>query len=413
MQKSSKNTKIDSKDIKKYLSEEASSKEKNKVEKQLLNDSFAKDAFDGFVSMKEDKLDEQAAFNDLKQRLSKRINKEEKHTKVIPIWQSFGIAASIVMVVGLGYYFFNRTANNQAIATSEPKLSELKAEKLPDSSGSNIAILSKPKKITSKTSKTISENKTEIAFEAPTPTVETDEIEDKKIVSEISTPPNQKPIEAIAEEISTSKESTKYKTSLSLNGKITDEAGEPIMGVTIHSKSNKIGTVSDINGTFKLNGLQIGDTLIANSIGYKSKEIIISSDTLGSIKLSEDTSTLAEVVVSSQPNEIRSNLKPSMVVKSMNQEAKPEIGWENFDNFLLNSVRRTGAVSTLDFDETVRLKITVEADGKLSKIKVENSLNEAENEKIITAIEKGPKWLPAIIKGKKVKKEVVREIKIK
>ncbi len=107
--------------------------------------------------------------------------------------------------------------------------------------------------------------------------------------------------------ISLSRLSTKgvviYRTSIAdkiIQGRVTDSAGNPLIGATIIVKSNSQGTVTDENGMFSL-GIPVeeSDIIITVSyIGYSSREFKISSnETKLDIVLLEDATELNEVVV--------------------------------------------------------------------------------------------------------------------
>ena len=86
------------------------------------------------------------------------------------------------------------------------------------------------------------------------------------------------------------------QTQVNVNGKIVDTKGEPIIGANVIELGNRTnGTVSDIDGNFTLSVKQ-GATLSISYIGYLSKDVSASSETLR-IVLSEDTQSLDELVV--------------------------------------------------------------------------------------------------------------------
>lgn len=86
------------------------------------------------------------------------------------------------------------------------------------------------------------------------------------------------------------------QTQVNVNGKIVDTKGEPIIGANVIELGNRTnGTVSDIDGNFTLS-VQQGATLSISYIGYLSKDVSASSETLR-IVLSEDTQSLDELVV--------------------------------------------------------------------------------------------------------------------
>ena len=63
-----------------------------------------------------------------------------------------------------------------------------------------------------------------------------------------------------------------YAQERQVTGKVTNDAGEALVGVTISIKGTSRGTNSDVNGSFKIN---VGPTsaLIFTNVGYVNQEI--------------------------------------------------------------------------------------------------------------------------------------------
>lgn len=81
-----------------------------------------------------------------------------------------------------------------------------------------------------------------------------------------------------------------------INGTVSDEKGESIIGANIQVKGASIGTISDIDGNFTLE-VPIKATLVVSYIGYQTKEVPITNQTIYKILLVENTELLEEVVV--------------------------------------------------------------------------------------------------------------------
>jgi hypothetical protein len=80
-----------------------------------------------------------------------------------------------------------------------------------------------------------------------------------------------------------------------VTGKVSDAAGDQLIGVNVLEKGSSNGTVTDVNGKFTLNVPQ-GATLVFSYIGYKTQELVVSGNNLD-VVLYEDTELLDEVVV--------------------------------------------------------------------------------------------------------------------
>jgi len=79
-----------------------------------------------------------------------------------------------------------------------------------------------------------------------------------------------------------------------IRGKILDDKGEPIIGATVRVKGTTKGTVTDMNGNFKLN-VEDGAVLTISAIGMKATEK--SAQDGMSVKLASESRTMGEVVV--------------------------------------------------------------------------------------------------------------------
>ncbi|WAC14232.1 SusC/RagA family TonB-linked outer membrane protein [Dyadobacter pollutisoli] len=83
----------------------------------------------------------------------------------------------------------------------------------------------------------------------------------------------------------------------SIKGKVSDEAGEKIPGVSIVLKGTTTGTVTDAEGVYSINVPDQGGTLIFSSVGFLTQEIPLGSATTIDVKLLTDAKALSEVVV--------------------------------------------------------------------------------------------------------------------
>lgn len=82
-----------------------------------------------------------------------------------------------------------------------------------------------------------------------------------------------------------------------VTGVVTDDAGEPLLGVTVSVKNNKAsGTVTDINGHYSIN-VSKGSTLIFSFIGYKTESVTVKGKNVINVTLNEDSQILKETVV--------------------------------------------------------------------------------------------------------------------
>ncbi|MFD2512325.1 SusC/RagA family TonB-linked outer membrane protein [Pontibacter locisalis] len=85
--------------------------------------------------------------------------------------------------------------------------------------------------------------------------------------------------------------------NVSLRGKVVNENGEGLPGVTVVLKGTTTGTSTDVNGNFSLSVPQTGGTLVFSYIGYTNQEVAIGNQSNFNVTLRPDTKALQEVVV--------------------------------------------------------------------------------------------------------------------
>ena len=82
----------------------------------------------------------------------------------------------------------------------------------------------------------------------------------------------------------------------SISGKVVDENGEPMPGVSIVIKGTTTGTISDIDGNYQISG-NPEDLLVFSFIGMKSQEIKVANQSIINITLASESVGLDDVVV--------------------------------------------------------------------------------------------------------------------
>lgn len=85
--------------------------------------------------------------------------------------------------------------------------------------------------------------------------------------------------------------------SAQITGKVVSSKDQsPMPGVSIVIKGTSTGAISDLDGNFSINAAQ-GATLSFSFVGYKPQDIPIGAQTVISVMMEEDESSLTEVVV--------------------------------------------------------------------------------------------------------------------
>lgn len=83
-----------------------------------------------------------------------------------------------------------------------------------------------------------------------------------------------------------------------VSGKVLDEEGGPIPGVTVYINDGSTGgTITDVSGTYKISISNNNDELVFSFIGFKTERIRIGSESVIDVQLISDMMGLDEVVV--------------------------------------------------------------------------------------------------------------------
>ncbi|WP_299465058.1 TonB-dependent receptor [Mucilaginibacter sp.] len=85
--------------------------------------------------------------------------------------------------------------------------------------------------------------------------------------------------------------------AITVTGRVNDEKGEPLPGVSILVKGTKRGTVTGTDGKYTVSGLNTDAVLVFSFLGYATKEIPVAGQTSINVNLSPQAGTLNDVVV--------------------------------------------------------------------------------------------------------------------
>lgn len=83
----------------------------------------------------------------------------------------------------------------------------------------------------------------------------------------------------------------------SVSGTVTDEDGEPLIGVNIQVKGSDKGTSTDFDGHFSLDDIDENAVLVISYVGYQTQEIPLGGESTLAIVMTSDSQLLDEVVV--------------------------------------------------------------------------------------------------------------------
>ncbi len=114
-----------------------------------------------------------------------------------------------------------------------------------------------------------------------------------------------------------------------VSGQVTDLSdNSPLPGVNIVVKGTTIGTVTDIEGNYRLSVPDETEVLVFSSVGYTPKEVSIGNQAIVNVAMASDVKSLSEVVVVGYGTQKKSDLTgsvSSVVPKDLQEMAVPSL----------------------------------------------------------------------------------------
>lgn len=77
-----------------------------------------------------------------------------------------------------------------------------------------------------------------------------------------------------------------------VSGKVTDKAGEPLVGVNVLVKGTNAGTMTDLDGNWTIANVESNAVIVFSSIGFSSREVTVGTKKVINVVLEDDTNFL-------------------------------------------------------------------------------------------------------------------------
>jgi TonB family protein len=405
--------------IRKYLNGELDGRAMHELEHRALDDPFLADALEGY----EQASDQQPNLKELNERLHQRIH-DKKVKRIIP-WKPLSIAASILIILAAGIWYFSgqQAAQPKLVAQNiKPEKKEQPVVSTPSPATATVADKnagdtvqvkqSQPKQyaaaakaVNSSRQMANADIKTPAAAEpAPTLTAEQQAAEiykpqkDSVTANEIAVNSiNQKKATPVLKEVAVAKAKDASPETLVqsraegvnvtpsdsklVTGVVMGSDGQPITGATVKVIGRPFGVVTDVHGKFALTDVSKNQILAVNYIGYQGKKVKVGTEDSLNISLEPQNSSLNEVVVTGYSAKKDDN-------GGTVADAHPGDGWHAYNEYL-----KKNAQSPDGKTGKVKVSFTVDANGSLSQFKVTKSLSDAADKKAIDLITNGPAWV--------------------
>jgi TonB-linked SusC/RagA family outer membrane protein len=82
-----------------------------------------------------------------------------------------------------------------------------------------------------------------------------------------------------------------------VTGKVTDDTGLPLIGVTVMIKGTTTGSITDLDGNYSISNVPVRGTLVYSFIGMVTEEVAVENRSIINVTLKDATIGLDEVVV--------------------------------------------------------------------------------------------------------------------
>ena len=106
---------------------------------------------------------------------------------------------------------------------------------------------------------------------------------------------------------------------ITVSGKVTDEANQPVPGVNILLKGTTTGTTSDANGAYTLTVPDENGVLVFSFIGYATQEVSITNRSVIDVSLVSDAVALSEIVVTGYTTQSKRDITGAVATISSEQ----------------------------------------------------------------------------------------------
>ena len=117
-----------------------------------------------------------------------------------------------------------------------------------------------------------------------------------------------------------------------ITGKVTTDTGEPLPGVNVLIKGTLTGTVTDVEGNYKLSVPDDAVALVFSYVGYLQEEVLINGQSTINVILYPDVTALSEVVVVGYGTQKKRDVTGS--VSSIKSEAIKDLKITSLDQAL-------------------------------------------------------------------------------
>ncbi|MBO4427835.1 MAG: TonB-dependent receptor [Bacteroidales bacterium] len=149
-----------------------------------------------------------------------------------------------------------------------------------------------------------------------------------------------------------------------ITGKVTDQDGKALPGVSVYLKGTTTGVFTDANGAYSINNRTGSKVLVFSCIGMKEREEIVGGRKVINVNLEEDMNLLDETVVIGYQQVQRRDLMGA--VASADSKAVSSVPSTNFTSSLTGKMAGVN-VTTTEGDPDAPVQIRIRGTGSITQ----------------------------------------------
>ena len=423
-------------DIDQYFSGRLLPAQMHAMEKAALDDPFLAEAMEGYAEMKKESWEKEL------QKARRNIENKQTEKKITPIINIFkwwkAVAAVLVIAGGTGLvYLLNNSASNKSKTANIASLKKDSIDTVNSIAG--IIDLQKPSIAadTNKNSdgKLIAQVKNNtlydstIAYEPPKRNrVEVLQNENANSIAEDQRTNSEKNLAVVTAPaapnniVTQTNRENEFNKSAKQNDGITAPKKEAVMNrifvaevigedkaslpfAKINIPAENVGTYADVNGKFRLVGVDSTLNIEVRAAGFATQTINIKSGAAKNTIILNEAPFATKDIVQLKSKAGKSNAENRKGIQfDTVLNVEPVDGWDNYNTYLDNNITPPTDVLQKNIHGEVEVSFDVQSNGKLSNVNIAKSLCGNCDEEALRVIKEGPQW--KVKKGKKEKGKV-------
>ena len=137
-----------------------------------------------------------------------------------------------------------------------------------------------------------------------------------------------------------------------IKGKVTDTSGSALPYMNVLVKGTTTGTTTSDSGEFSLTVKSLPVTIVVSSIGFKTKEVTVTSNSFLTIAIEEGDESLGEIIITGSRTAPRSNADSPLPIDVVGVKELLSTGQTTFDKALAFKIPSFNTVQTPVNDAT-------------------------------------------------------------